>query len=350
MDNIGLLIELLQIDSTSSSERTFSEFLKKRLPDGRCRVESFEIGDGTENLLFSWGKPDIVFCTHLDTVPPYIAPTFDGDIVRGRGSCDAKGQIFAMYNACLTLADSGASGFGLLLLAGEETGSFGAKSFRQNHPGGQCVIVGEPTDNCMVSASKGTKLFEITVRGKSAHSGYPQYGNSAVERFVDFMERLRAIEFPADSELGPTTYNIGRLASDNPQNVLSDRLTFRLYFRTTFASDATVSRMILEMADENLSVKALGGDTPSHYLTLDGFPTTTVAFGSDAPQLSNFKEKILYGPGSILVAHTPLEHVRIADLHTAADNYVRMFRLLAARPVTNNRRTQSSVLHTKNSL
>lgn len=326
--NIDLFVEMLKIDSTSSSERAFSGFLKKRLGDGICRVESFEVGDGTENLLFSWGKPEIVFCTHLDTVPPYIPPVLENGIAKGRGTCDAKGQIIAMYNACRKLRDMGETGFGLLLLAGEETGSFGAKSFRDMHPGAEYVIVGEPTDNCMASASKGTKSFEVTIIGKKAHSGYPEYGVSAVELFVDFMERLRKTDFPVDPELGDTTYNVGRLESSNPQNVLSDKVSFRLYFRTTFASDSIVSEVIPGFANSFTGIRALGGDTPSRYLVLDGFPSKPVAFGSDAPQLTNFRNKILCGPGSILAAHTSSEYILLDDIRRATDNYVRMFRML----------------------
>lgn len=326
--DLDLFFEMLRIDSTSSSERAFSGFLKKRLDDGKCRVESFEVGDGTENLLFSWGDPEVVFCTHLDTVPPYIPPVLEDGIIKGRGSCDAKGQIFSMYNACRSLAEAGESGFGLLLLSGEETGSYGAKSFRTMHPGARYVVVGEPTGNCMASASKGTKSFEITLHGRSAHSGYPEYGVSAVDLFVDFMVRLRQIDFGTDPELGATTYNVGKLESANPQNVLSDKLSFRLYFRTTFVSDAKVSETISGMACDTVSVKAFGGDSPTRYLTLEGFPAKPVAFGSDAPQLTNFRSKILCGPGSILVAHTSSEHILLEDLQKAEDNYVRMFRIL----------------------
>lgn len=322
---------MLNIDSTSSKERTFSEFLKKRLPDGRCRTESFEVGDGTENLLFSWGEPEVFFCTHLDTVPPYIPPVLEDGVMKGRGSCDAKGQIFSMYMACRELAEAGYDGFGLLLLAGEETGSFGAKSFRNAHPGGKYVIVGEPTDNRMASASKGTKSFEVTVTGKSCHSGYPEYGLSAVELFVDFVNRLRLVKFPADPELGATTWNIGRLESTNPQNVLSSCLTFRLYFRTTFATDSIVGDVMDSFRSSFVDIMPFGGDTPSRYLTLKGFDTTAVAFGSDAPQLSNFENKILCGPGSILVAHTPSEHVFMEDIRKATENYMRMYRMLKAR-------------------
>lgn len=326
--NVDLFVEMLKIDSTSSSERAFSEFLKKRLQDGICRVESFEVGDGTENLLFSWGKPEIVFCTHLDTVPPYVPPVLEDGVAKGRGTCDAKGQIMAMYSACMELRDRGETGFGLLLLAGEETGSFGAKSFRNVHPGAEYVIVGEPTDNCMASASKGTKSFEVTIAGKKAHSGYPEYGVSAVDLFVDFMERLRQTDFPEDPELGMTTYNVGKLESPNPQNVLSDKVTFRLYFRTTFVSDSIVSEVIPGFANSFISVRALGGDTPSRYLVLGGFPSKPVAFGSDAPQLTNFRNKILCGPGSILAAHTSSEYILLDDMWQARDNYVKMFSML----------------------
>lgn len=330
-----LFLEMLRIESTSSNERGFAEWLAERLRTDRCTVEKMEVGDGTMNLLFSWGVPETVFCTHMDTVPPYIAPTVEdcgtgGMTVRGRGSCDAKGQIFAMYNACRILEEKGMEGFGLLLLSGEETGSFGAKSFRTAHRGGDTVIVGEPTDNCMVSASKGTKSFAVTIHGKSFHSGYPQYGKSAVDGFMDFMDRLRQVRFPSDPELGDTTWNIGKLHSDNPQNILSDLLRFRIYFRTTFASDSMVCEVMESMKDSLVEIEAFGGDTPTRYTVLDGFRTKTVAFGSDAPQLTNFRRKILYGPGSILVAHTSSEHIRMEDIRQAADDYVKIFETLAS--------------------
>lgn len=342
--DIDLFLEMLRFDSSSGSEKGFADFLAGRLATPHCRVERFPLpAYGTtvqdketmpENLLFSWGKPKVVFCTHLDTVPPYIAPAVerrdDGKtVVTGRGSCDAKGQIFAMYNACLELEKKGYTGFGLLLLAGEEVGSLGAKSFRTQHPGAGYVIVGEPTDNRMVSASKGTKSFAVTVKGKSFHSGYPVYGASAVERFVDIMNTLRDVDFPVDPRLGDTTWNVGKLVSDNPQNILSDCLKFRIYFRTTFLSDKMVCDVMEGLKNEFVDVEAFGGDTPAEYHTLDGFSTKTVAFGSDAPQLTNFGCRMLYGPGSILVAHTASEYIRLDDIEKAVADYVKMFGQLA---------------------
>lgn len=356
LQNMGWFAEILNIDSTSGREAALADFLQERLATGACKVERFEVGDGTANLLFSWGRPEVVFCTHMDTVPPYIPPTLEGDVMYGRGTCDAKGQIYAMYEACKVLESKGYEGFGLLLLAGEETGSFGAKAFREQHPGAEWVIVGEPTDNCMASASKGTKAFEVSFEGKAFHSGYPQHGVSAVEMFNDFMNALRSIGFPYDPVLGDTTWNIGRLISDNPQNILSDRLTCRVYFRTTFESDEMVSNIMKNMAgpqaklrfgkprvqdgsdivakdvaqwQKMMTVKPLGGDAPTRYETLEGFPTKSVAFGSDAPQLTNFRRKILCGPGSILVAHRDEEHIRLSDLSESIANYVRIYEMLS---------------------
>ena len=348
--------KILSVDSTSGKEAELADILSVELAAPGRKIDVFEVGDGTRNVLVSWGTPKVIFCTHLDTVPPYIPPVFDESLVRGRGSCDAKGQIFAMYEACKDLEAKGCTDFGLLLLAGEETGSFGAKAFNADPAVKDAwLIVGEPTDNCMASAAKGTKSFEVTFAGRACHSGYPENGASAVLYFNDFVNALRSIVFPMDPVLGETTWNIGKLSSDNPQNILSDRLTCRVYFRTTFESDEMVCNIMKNIAgpqaklrfgkrsvqdgsdivakevaswQKAMSVKAFGGDTPSRFEVLEGFESKPVAFGSDAPQLKCFEHKILCGPGSILVAHRNEEHIFLADIEKAIAQYVRMYELI----------------------
>ena len=368
--NTEFFLEMLGIESTSGRERALADFLAERMAGEGRHVGMTEVpsmaGDCPEgcdvpvNLFVRWGEPKVVFCTHLDTVPPYIAPSVedcaDGDVkISGRGSCDAKGQIFSMWEACLELERRGCTDFGLLLLAGEETGSFGAKAFSSELPSDAVVIVGEPTDNHMTTASKGTKSFEVSFQGEPFHSGYPQYGRSAVEMFNDFVNALRSIVFPKDELLGETTWNIGRLISDNPQNILSENLICRVYFRTTFESYEMVCNVMKNMAGPDaklrfgrrrvqdgsdivakelapwqkyMTVKAFGGDTPTKYEVLEGFPSKPVAFGSDAPQLKSFGRKILCGPGSILVAHRPEEYILLSDIEVASAAYVRMYERL----------------------
>ena len=184
------------------------------------------------------------------------------------------------------------------------------------------------------------------------HSGYPQYGLSAVLMFNDFINALRSIVFPKDGILGETTWNVGKLSSDNPQNILSDKLSCRVYFRTTFESDEMVCNIMRNMAGPDarlrfgrpkaqdgsdivakdvapwqkcMSVKEFGGDAPTMFETLDSFSCKPVSFGSDAPQLKCFERKILCGPGSILVAHRDDEHIKLQDLETAVGNYVKIY-------------------------
>ena len=324
----ALFRDLLAQDSTSGKERGLAQWLLERLE--APSVQSFEVGDGTLNLLLSWGRPQVVFCTHMDTVPPYIAPVFDTEEIRGRGSCDAKGQLLALYTACKRLEADGREGFGLLLLSGEETGSLGAKAFSQTGFEAPFLIVGEPTENKMVSAAKGTRSYDLVFRGAAFHSGYPQYGVSAVDRFNDFYNALKAADFGPDPLLGDTTWNIGQLHSDNPQNILSPELRCRLYFRTTFVSDAAV-RAWMSRLSSDISVTDRGGDAPARYCTLPGFASAPVAFGSDAPHLSGFGRKIICGPGSIRTAHRDDERIRRADMEEAVALYVQMFHILTEK-------------------
>ena len=325
MIDYALFEDILGFDSTSGKERPLAEFLAKRLK--APKVETFEVGDGTLNLLLSWGVPRVVYCTHMDTVPPYIAPTVGESVIRGRGACDAKGQIIALYTACCELAAASREGFGLLLLSGEETGSWGAKAFAKLPFKADLLVIGEPTENKMISASKGTKAYELVFKGEAFHSGYPQFGSSAVEKFVDFVNALRTKHFPFDDVLGDTTYNIGKLASDNPQNILSPELRCRLYFRTTFASDGIVHEwMMRDVASQpHIEVTHIGGDIPADYTTFAGFPAGPAAFGSDAPHLTNFRRKIICGPGSIRHAHRDDEHVLIAELEKAVEQYLVLY-------------------------
>ena len=318
-----LFRQILEIDSTSGRERQLGEWLYEHLE--APRKELMEVGDGTVNLLLSWGEPRIVFCSHMDTVPPYIPPVFEDDRIKGRGSCDAKGQFYAMYKACKRLEAAGRSGFGLQILSGEETGSWGAKAFARTPFRAPLLVVGEPTDNCMVSASKGTQSFGLTFKGVPFHSGYPEHGVSAVEEFVKFMNELKEAHFQEDSILGATTWNVGLLHSDNPQNILSPELKCRLYFRTTFASHKAVQEWMGKKASPSLEIEARGGDVPASYFTLPGFPSAPVSFGSDAPHLSNFERKIICGPGSVLVAHRSDEQLLLEDFRKAIDIYVNIY-------------------------
>jgi|AMWB02.1.fsa_nt_gi acetylornithine deacetylase len=322
------LEQLMKINSSSGKEMELADFILGNFHLPGAVPEKQDVGDGTMNLFYRWGTPEIIFCTHLDTVPPYIEPVADRDIVSGRGACDAKGQIITAWNACKELLHEGETNFGLLLVAGEETGSKGAKAANNLIMDCKYVIIGEPTENRLIRAGKGIRLYDVQIRGISCHSGYPQYGDSAIESMRTFLNRLSGLEFPIDPVLGPTTFNIGMLASGNAYNVLPDLVTFKLYVRTTFASHDLIEDALINIAGEKTNIARVREDKPFEYYYLDGFESDIVAFGCDGPCLTNLGKCLLYGPGSIKTAHTDNEHIHIQEIETAITDLKKIFRTL----------------------
>ena len=322
------LEQLMMIDSTSGKEMELAVFIADNLQQPGAALETQDVGDGTINLFYRWGTPEIIFCTHLDTVPPYLEPVAGRNMVSGRGACDAKGQIITAWNVCRELHSEGETNFGLLLVAGEETGSKGAKVANNLISDCKYVIIGEPTENRLITAGKGIRLYDVQIRGIGCHSGYPQYGESAIEGMRVFLNLLSGLEFPDDPVLGPTTFNIGMLASDNAYNVLPDLVTFRLYVRTTFASHDLIENSLNSIAGEKTIITRIREDKPFEYYHPDGFENDIVAFGCDGPSLTNLGKCLLYGPGSIRTAHTENEHILIEDIEKAISDLKKIFKTL----------------------
>jgi acetylornithine deacetylase len=313
----NLFTDILNIDSTSGKENALADFIcENYMPEG-AGLKIYRTNEGRKNLLFHWGKPVITFCTHIDTVPPYIPPKIEDDVIYGRGSCDAKGQIACMYQVCNELFNSGEKDFALLLLAGEEDGSKGAKAVNDKITDCKFVIIGEPTENKQIEASKGTLLVKVKAKGRSCHSGYPEIGESASEKLIFFLHRIKMFSFPNGDSLGHTTFNISDLSSDSAMNVLPMEASCKLYFRTTRTSHDQIEGLLKSLAGDLVEIEVSHGDKPFEFYTVDGLETSTASFGTDAPSLTNLGKKILYGPGSILSAHNKDEHIKTDDMKRA---------------------------------
>lgn len=322
---IDFLLKILAIDSTSGKEEELTDYLIKNLRLNNSVLEIQEIPNGKKNLFFKCGKPKIIFCSHIDTVPNFIPPHKDGEIIYGRGSCDAKGQVAVMYEACKQLIDEQCSDFGLLLVVGEEVGTYGAKQANESIKGSEYVIICEPTCNKLIQASKGVLLIDANFKGKPFHSAYPECGDDAIDRMRVFLNKLVCIKFPKDAMLGDTTYNIGLLSSQNAINIVSDDVKCKIYFRTTFASHLMIEDAIRGIADKNTVLHFLNNEHPIKFHTLGGFETGVVSFGTDAPKLCNLGKRLLYGAGNILVAHTENEHIEISSMKKAVCDLKNMY-------------------------
>ncbi len=120
---------------------------------------------------------------------------------------------------------------GLLFLVGEERDSQGAQTANQQPRGAKFLINGEPTENKLAVASKGTLRVELAARGKMAHSAYPELGESAIEKLLDALEDLRKLDLPNNPKVGPCTMNIGLIEGGRAPNIIPDYAVAQLLFR-----------------------------------------------------------------------------------------------------------------------
>lgn len=346
--------ELVDVDSVTGGEAAIGELLERRLGGlaastggtvermpvgagagvgaGVGAGSSVRAGDGSGgdrfNLFAAWGRPNVVLSTHMDTVPPFIPSSEDAEHIHGRGACDAKGAIAAMLAAAARLLDDGVRDFGVLLVVGEETDSAGAEAANRQPRGALYLIDGEPTENRLAVASKGALYLAIEADGRAAHSAYPELGDSAIDRLLSALDRLRRVPLPTSPEVGETTLNIGTLAGGRAANVIADRARAEVMLRTV-GDTAGLRRALAEA----LAPARLGElrEVPAMRLrALPGFATTVVKFTTDIPRLGAWGEPLLLGPGSIHVAHTPEERVAKQELVDAAQLYAELVRRLLA--------------------
>lgn len=333
MDLFAFTRALVDIESITGNEERAALFVADFLRTAGFAVDLWEVEPRRLNVFATFGHPEIVLSTHLDTVPPFIPSSEDDRHIYGRGSCDAKGIIAAQVFAAIQLARSGIDSFGLLFLVGEEKNSTGAFAANRRSVGCRYLVNGEPTDNRMVSAGKGALRLDLIARGRMAHSAYPELGDSAIDKLLDALVRIRLLKLPTDERLGATTVNIGVISGGRAPNVVPDEARAELLFRLVRPADEL--RRQLEAAVDGLAeTNFLLEIQPVFPLVLPEFPTTVVSFTTDIPALSAWGTPLLFGPGSIHVAHTEREFVSKTELMSAVGAYVNIVKKLKTEAAT----------------
>ncbi len=333
MDPLELTRSLVALETPTGSERAATDFLDAALRRAGYTTVRQRVSAGRDNLYAYREPPALVFSTHLDCVPPYVPLAEDGETIRGRGSCDAKGLAAAMVAAAERLAAGGERRIGLLFLVGEENGSDGARAAADFGPRGRFLINGEPTENRLSIGQKGSLRADLTAAGRAAHSAYPDEGVSAIAALLDTLERIRRMPLPNDPLLGASTVNIGLIGGGVAPNVIPPQAGAQILFRIVEPTGPLKQR-IRDLLAPGVSVSFpvelpfhKGGAAPA------GWDTTVVSFASDLPFLASWGEGYQLGPGTIKVAHTAEEHIRKSDLLHGVELYVRLATDLLAREV-----------------
>ena len=311
--------ELIDIDSTTGREQEAGTWLAARLETLGYRVDRQPVAGGRFNVFARLDEPVVVLSTHFDCVPPFFPSEVRNGTLFGRGSCDAKGILAAQLSAAERMRARGERRVGMLFVVGEERGSDGAVVANATPAGSSFLINGEPTDNRLGTATRGNLRLKLTARGRAAHSAAPEQGESAIDKLLDALIRMRELRWPRDAELGDTFYSIGLIEGGVAPNVISPSASAEVMFRIVGPADDVLSvARGLEPAvaiDEVLRVPMV------RLHTVPGMPAAVFPFTTDVPLLDRWGTPLLYGPGSFLVAHTATEHLAIAELEAAVDGY-----------------------------
>ena len=327
---VSLLSELVAIPSVTGSEEPVLAFLERRYASSGWIVDSMDVAPDRRNLFVHRGHPSVVLTTHADTVPPFFPPRREGDVLMGRGACDAKASLAAQAIALEELARDGTSEVGLLVLVGEERGSDGALAANRRPHLARYLVGGEPTGSRFVAGSKGCLRIEVEARGVSGHSSEPSTGRSAVDPLLEFLNDLRAMKLPEHPTFGATTMNIGVLQAGTAPNVIAESARAEIIFRTGEPIETLLAH-IRPMAQGRVDVRVGYRSDPVSFRCPKTSPGEIVSFACDLPLLPAWGEPILFGPGSIRDAHGAEEKVSLAEVASAVGVYVGLVRGLLSQ-------------------
>jgi acetylornithine deacetylase len=355
-----ILLDLIAIPSVSStSNQGVIEYARQRLQPGQWDVRTFPYTDpnGIEkvNLIAVPKKGsnpeviDLALVCHTDTVPypddwpEAVHPKVINERVYGRGACDVKGFLACILAAVADL-DVAESSVAVVLTADEEIGCVGAKRLLgEKRLRARNAVVGEPTQLHPVVAGKGYALGEVVVRGKAAHSAFPEAGRSAILDAATLIGSIRKIGLRAAMErherFDPpfTTVNIGTISGGTAKNIVPAECRFLVEWRPVPGQN---ERWIADLIGEELA-RAQKDDVQATFepIRIDpGFETdlqsklveelerlsgntaAAVAFGTEAPYLKKLgAETVVFGPGDMKTAHSVEENVPIEELERCVE-------------------------------
>jgi acetylornithine deacetylase len=319
----ALTRELIDIDSSTGHEREVAAFLARYLRGRGYSVLEQPLEHDRFNVIAAVGEPRLVFSTHFDCVPPFFPSREEQGVIYGRGACDAKGILAAQIAAAERLRARGETRIGLVFVAGEERGSDGAMAANRIASPSTFLINGEPTDNRLGAATRGVFRVKLHATGRMAHSGYPELGESAIERLLDALIALRTAPWPEDPLLGRTHHSVGLIHGGLAPNVIPPSADAEIVIRTVGDHDA-IRRVLEDAVGGLIRIETVLEVPPVRLQTIEGFETAVFSYTTDIPFLSRWGTPLLLGPGSIHVAHTDREYVRIDELHEAVGLYEKL--------------------------
>ncbi len=309
--------------------------------------------------------PHVVLNTHIDTVPPHVPFSRDGDEggadgrIFGRGSCDAKGPLAALLGAFLAVEPEQGQ-VTLAVTPDEETDSTGAAALEllsgetpSDSP--DAVIVGEPTALDVCNAARGRFQATVSLRGGNAHAAHPEAGVNAIRGAAPVLSALSTFDTrEAHPELGAPTLTPTTISGGTATNQIPADCSFVIDRRSVPPEGADEFRASLEThlreaASESVGVDVSLAERKTPFLEAFETPADSALvrtlreasggevrpFGAatEASYFAQMAPTVVFGPGVLsddegAVAHGPREYVDIHQVNAAADAVAETLRTL----------------------
>ncbi len=310
------LLNFLKVESFTGNEYRAGIYLvdmiKRFFPDFSLSLQ--EIDKNRFNVIGKLGNPKVIFSSHFDTVPGGPEVRVESDLIYGRGSCDAKGQIITQLSAIYDLSRAGAKDLGFVYVIGEEVDGIGSQHYMDNNPiNAKYLINGEPTECQFVSSSKGVIEVLFEIQAESRHS-CTRINHSAIHQMIGQLNHLLvAVEKNSDFYI-----NVGKIEGGLAPNVQSPNCKAWLCIRTKIAPEQVIQQ-IEDILNQSGLVVVSQSIPPLNFSVPKGYIGTDVDFCSDCFAFSKLYTVIMIGPGTINDAHTENEHVRLSEIFDCAN-------------------------------
>ncbi|GAB6162563.1 M20/M25/M40 family metallo-hydrolase [Desulfothermus naphthae] len=308
---INLLRELVEIESPSKKEDKIIIFVRDYLKN-----LGYDVVVG-KNYIATKSNSDIIVATHLDTVPIREKYSDDGEYAYGTGVCDAKGSVAAMLLAAENNLD-----YTLVFLCDEEEDGLGSKEFINCWDQGKYAIIMEPSD--LKIASKHWGNFELTVRvqGKQAHGSLPEKGVNAIDKAWELYNKLKGLNL---------NINPLKISGGSEEYVIPDHCVIKFEFflkpEEKFSNYVDKFKFLKNFGEyeiDHVYEGCISGKV-THYLEqalIDAkLPVryTTIKSWTDALNLKEKFDVVVWGPGELYLCHTKEERIKIKDIKKASE-------------------------------
>ena len=334
LNPVDFLKRMLEIYSPTGEEEELATFLLEEMERDGFDAKMDSVGNVVGKL--GDGKPRLLLCGHMDTVPGFLPVKVLGGEVTGRGAVDAKGPLAAMVMAAKKVANTPLNG--TLIVSGvvdEEGSSRGVKELISSGVEAEYAVFGEPSNaRNVVIGYKGNVHVSVNVRVKPGHPANPNVKNASEEIIKIWgmiKEKIKPLE--EKTPLRSLSCSIESISGGRSRARIDLSLRVPFGMRCKYAVDIVENtvkssgsedvKCWLEVAD---AVEPYESNKHSRLVT--AFRKSVKDFFGEEPRLirktgtgdmnyygNHFRraDVVTYGPGDPRLDHTEEERINIHD-------------------------------------